>query len=280
MQLVVVLLVVYVFLLGLLYVFQSRLIYFPNVAAVHSDARPTDIGLRYEDVIFRTSDNLELHGWFIPAGRPRGVLLFMHGNAGNITHRLDSIAVFNRLGLSVFIFDYRGYGKSEGTPSESGTYEDAGAAWRYLTEDRAIAAKDIVLFGRSLGAAVAAELASRTRPAALILESAFTSTPDVAARLYWYFPVRLLSRFDYGTKAYVAEIGCPLLVVHSPDDEIIPFDHGEAIFAAAPEPKAFLRISGNHNEGFLVSGTVYDGGLQNFLGDYLPQPPDPLSGPQ
>lgn len=266
-----VLLMGYVLLLGLLYVFQSRLIYFPNVAAAHSEARPTDIGLRYENVTFRTSDGLELHGWFVPADPARGVLLFMHGNAGNITHRLDSIALFNRLGLSVFIFDYRGFGKSEGTPSEYGTYEDAGAAWRYLTEDRAIVSERIVLFGRSLGAAIAAQLASRTSPATLILESAFTSAPDIAAHHYWYFPVRLLSRFDYDTEAYAAQITCPLLVVHSPDDEIIPFEHGEAIFAAAKEPKTMLRITGSHNEGFLASGTVYVDGLRAFLKEHLPQ---------
>ncbi|MGH8496664.1 MAG: alpha/beta hydrolase [Gammaproteobacteria bacterium] len=270
-QMAAVLLMGYVLLLGLLYVFQSRLIYFPNVAAAHSEARPTDIGLRYENVTFRTSDGLELHGWFVPADPARGVLLFMHGNAGNITHRLDSIALFNRLGLSVFIFDYRGFGKSEGTPSEYGTYEDAGAAWRYLTEDRAIVSERIVLFGRSLGAAIAAQLASRTSPATLILESAFTSAPDIAAHHYWYFPVRLLSRFDYDTEAYAAQITCPLLVVHSPDDEIIPFEHGEAIFAAAKEPKTMLRITGSHNEGFLASGTVYVDGLRAFLKEHLPQ---------
>lgn len=265
----VILLIGYGVLLGLLWFFQSRLMYFPDIPGVHSDAKPSDIGLAYEDVSFRTSDSLTLRGWYIPADSPRGVLLFMHGNAGNITHRLDSIALFNQLKLSVFIFDYRGYGASEGRPSELGTYRDAEAAWRHLVEDRKLPAGRIVLFGRSLGAAVAAQLATRTRPAALIVESAFTSVPDIAARYYWYLPVRIFARFDYGTKSYIKKISCPLLVVHSPDDEIIPFAHGEAIFAAAAEPKSFLRLRGSHNEGFISTGAAYTDGLRAFLDKHL-----------
>jgi fermentation-respiration switch protein FrsA (DUF1100 family) len=250
--------------------FQSRLLYFPHAAGADSGARPTDIGLDYEVVHFETEDGVRLHGWFVPAEAPRGVLLFMHGNAGNITHRLESIDRFHRLGLSVLIFDYRGYGASEGRPSENGTYLDAQAAWRHLVDDREVAPGRIVLFGRSLGAAVAAWLAARTRPAALIVESGFTSVPDLAARHYWYLPVRTLSRFDYDTRAHVRRIACPLLVVHSADDEIAPFAHGEAIFAAGPEPKSFLRLSGGHNDAFVVSDAAYTAGLRNFLDGHLP----------
>ncbi|CAN5124308.1 alpha/beta hydrolase [soil metagenome] len=263
-------LVLYALLLGLLYLFQSRLLYFPHVAGLYSGARPSDIGLDYEEVMFLASDGVKLHGWLVPAENARGVLLFMHGNAGNITHRLDSIAIFNRLGLDVFIFDYRGYGRSDGTPTESGTYLDAMGAWRHLTVARHMTPERVVLFGRSLGAAVAAQLATRTQPAALILESAFKSVPDLAAELYWYLPVRLLSRFHYGTEAFVRQIGCPVLVVHSADDEIVPFAHGEAVFAAAPEPKAFLQLRGGHNEGFMLSATDYVSGLRAFLDVHLP----------
>ncbi len=258
-------LVGYSVLLVCLYLFQSRLIYIPNIAGTNSKADPSLLGLRYEDVNFQTADGVELNGWFIPAPEARAVLLFMHGNAGNITHRLDSIALFNRLGLSVFIFDYRGYGKSAGRPTEQGTYDDATAAWQYLTQDRRLAPENIVIFGRSLGAAIAAELASRTEPAALIIESPFTSVADVAADLYWFFPVRALVRIHYDTRSSLEKISCPLLVIHSMNDEIIPVAHGRRLFAEAREPKDYLELAGGHNDGFMVSETIYLKGWNEFL---------------
>ena len=174
-----------------LYLFfvQARLIYYPNIPSRKLTASPSDIGLDYESVTLNTSDHVTLHGWFVPAPDRRGCLLFFHGNAGNISHRLDSLKIFHDLGLSVLIIDYRGYGKSQGSISEHGTYLDADAAWSYLTESRRIPAQEIVVFGRSLGAAVAANIASRKTPGALILESAFTSIPDMAAKLYPFLPV-------------------------------------------------------------------------------------------
>jgi fermentation-respiration switch protein FrsA (DUF1100 family) len=260
----------YLALLLFVFVGQSGMLYLPDLPSRELATTPRAIGLAYEDVRLRTEDGVQLHGWFIPAAQPRGTLLFFHGNAGNISHRLDSIRIFNELRLSVFIFDYRGYGQSEGSPSEAGTHRDAIAAWRFLTEERGVAPQRIVLFGRSLGAAVAAWLATQREPGALILESAFTSVPDVAAEYYWWLPVRLLARFDYATRDYVGAARCPVLVVHSPDDEIIAFKHGEAIFAAAREPKELLRLRGSHNEGFLLSGATYTGGLDAFLARHLP----------
>jgi fermentation-respiration switch protein FrsA (DUF1100 family) len=260
----------YLALLLFVFVGQSGMLYLPDLPSRELTTTPRAIGLAYEDVRLRTDDGVQLHGWFIPAAQPRGTLLFFHGNAGNISHRLDSIRIFNELRLSVFIFDYRGYGQSEGSPSEVGTQRDAVAVWRYLTEERGVAPQQIVLFGRSLGAAVAAWLATQREPGALILESAFTSVPDVAAEYYWWLPVRLLARFEYATRDYVRAVRCPVLVVHSPDDEIIAFKHGEAIFAAAPEPKELLRLRGSHNEGFLLSGAIYTGGLDAFLARHLP----------
>lgn len=249
---------------------QSGMLYLPDLPSRELATTPRTIGLAYEDVQLRTDDGVQLHGWFIPAAQSRGTLLFFHGNAGNISHRLDSIRIFHDLKLSVLIFDYRGYGQSEGKPSEVGTQRDALAAWRYLTEERGVLPRQIVLFGRSLGAAVAAWLATQRDPGALIVESAFTSVPDVAAEHYWWLPVRLLARFEYATRDYVAAARCPVLVVHSPDDEIIGFQHGEAIFAAAKGPKELLRLRGSHNEGFLLSGAAYTGGLDAFLTRYLP----------
>jgi hypothetical protein len=247
---------------------QAGMLYLPDLPSRTLTATPQDIGLGYEDVWLRTEDGVRLHGWYVPAAPAHGTLLFFHGNAGNISHRLDSIRIFHRLGLSVFIIDYRGYGRSEGQPSEAGTRQDALAAWRHVTEERGVAVGQVVLFGRSLGAAVAARLATGQPPGALIVESAFTSVPDLAAELYWWLPARRLARFEYATRDDVTRVRCPVLVVHSPDDEIIPFRHAEAIFAAAHEPKELLRLRGGHNDGFMLSGEDYVRGLDGFLRRY------------
>lgn len=244
-----------------LLIFQSRLIYYPESAMSMS---PKDIGLSFEDISFETSDGVKLSGWFVP-GEGMGTVLFCHGNAGNISHRLDSISVFHRMGLDSFIFDYRGYGLSEGHPSEQGTYLDAEAAWNYLADERRIPTQQIIIFGRSLGGAVAAYLAQEHTPKALIVESAFTSTADVGAKYYPYLPVRLLSRFGYNTREYLTNVSCPVLIVHSSNDEIIPFDHGLRLFEAAGEPKKFLEIKGSHDYGFIESAVKYQEGLRAFL---------------
>ena len=258
--------VIYVALVGLLFFSQSRLLYFPSR---HIFATPDRIGLIYEPVEILTEDGIKLDGWFLPAPQRRGILLFFHGNAGNISHRLESLKIFHDLGLSVLIFDYRGYGRSEGTISEPGLYRDAEAVWRYLTEEREIPPEDIVLFGRSLGAAVAAWLAARHQPAALIMESAFTSVPDLAQSLYPIFPARWLARSRYSADEYLKSVTCPVLVVHSREDEIIAIRHGRSVFATAREPKRFLEIRGGHNDGFFVSGRLYTDGLDSFLRTHL-----------
>jgi fermentation-respiration switch protein FrsA (DUF1100 family) len=248
-----------------LYLAQDSLIFFPNTPSRELTASPVDIGLEYESVYIKTGDQVTLHGWFIPASEEKGTLLFFHGNAGNISHRLDSLKIFHDLGLSVFIIDYRGYGRSQGTASEKGTYRDAEAAWNYLTETRKIPSKKIIVFGRSFGAAIAAYSAERLMPGALILESAFTSVPDIATRLYPILPVKLLSRFQYNTKKSLLSVNCPVLIIHSPDDEIIPFENGLQLYHSARKPKTMLEIQGGHNEGFLVSGKMYIEGIEFFL---------------
>lgn len=259
-----VLAVVYGAFMLLLFLFQSHLIYFPNLPSRHVDATPGMVGLAYEPVKIVTDDGVELDGWFLPAENSRGVLLFFHGNAGNISHRLDSLKIFNDLRLSTLIFDYRGFGRSQGKVSEEGTYRDAEAVWRYLIEQN-IPAEKIVVFGRSLGAAIAAYLSSRHTPGALIIETGFVSVPDLAAKLYPWLPARWLARFGYNTGAYLGGAGCPVLLVHSPDDEIVPFAQGRKLFELANEPKRFLQIRGGHNDGFLVSGRAYIDGLDTFL---------------
>jgi fermentation-respiration switch protein FrsA (DUF1100 family) len=250
---------------ALVYFRQSSLIYYPNIAGRNLDASPQQIGLAFEDVELLTEDKVRLHGWFIPSDNARGTLLFFHGNAGNISHRLDSIAIFNRMNLDVFIFDYRGYGQSQGRVSETGTYLDAAAAWFYLVETRAIDADEIIVFGRSLGASIAAWLASRHRPAALILESSFSSVPSMAQRLYPFLPVKWLASFSYDTRQYVSRIECPLLVAHSKDDEIISYAEGRLVFDAAPADKQFLDMRGGHNDGFIATGQAYSDRLNRFI---------------
>jgi fermentation-respiration switch protein FrsA (DUF1100 family) len=254
----------------LIYIFQGRLLFLPDFGGRGLDATPAALGFEFDEVRFTTHDGVSLHGWFIPSPNGSGVVLFCHGNAGNISHRLDSIRIFRDLGLSVFIFDYRGYGLSGGRPTEQGTYRDAAAAWSYLVEQRGIAADRIVVFGRSLGAAIAAHLAQSARPAALILESTFASVPDVAAAHYWFLPVRWLSRFEYATAEYVRHVDVPTLVVHSPDDEINPIEQGREVFRQVRGPKEFLEILGDHNSGFLLSGARYTQGLRQFLRKHVP----------
>ena len=255
----------YAGLTALIYFRQSSLIYYPNMPGRNLTATPQQIGLAFEDVELVTEDDVRLHGWFVPSEGTRGTLLFFHGNAGNISHRLDSIAIFNRMNLDVLIIDYRGYGRSQGRVTEKGTYRDAEAAWLHLTETRGIDAGNIIVFGRSLGASIAAWLASRHTPAALILESAFSSVPSMAQRLYPFLPVRWLSKFSYDTRLYAGSIACPLLVVHSKTDEIIPYAEGRAVFDAAPADKRFLDILGGHNDGFLVTGRAYSDSLRRFI---------------
>jgi fermentation-respiration switch protein FrsA (DUF1100 family) len=232
-------------------------------------ATPADWGMSYEDITLTTGDGVRLSAWLIPSPGARQTLLFLHGNAGNISHRGDSIAIFHRLGLDVLILDYRGYGRSEGTPSETGLDRDARAAWRWLTEERGLEPSDIVVFGRSLGGIVAARLSAAVRPAGLILESTPSSARDAADALFPVLSRIVLLRFDLDAVAAMGRVACPVLVLHSPDDEIIPYRLGRRIFEAAPEPKRFMELTGGHNDGFLRSQPAYELALAAFL-DGLP----------
>ena len=260
---------IYAVLAGYVYLMQPRLIYYPDMPGRDIEVTPGTIGLDYEDITLGTADGERLHGWFVPHPSARATLLFAHGNAGNISHRLESIRLFHDLGLAVLIFDYRGYGLSSGTTTEQGTYRDADAVWHYLVDERGIPPGAVVLFGRSLGAAVIADLAARTHPGAVILESAFTSVPDMAARLYPWLPVRWLASYRYDNAGKIREITAPVQLIHSRDDEIIPFSQGERLYAAANEPKRFLELHGGHNDGFHVSRGIYGPAVNEFIGESL-----------
>jgi len=250
---------------SLVYFRQEQLIFYPDFPGRQISSTPKSIGLSYQNVSFVTEDNVQLHGWYIPHPQEKAVALFCHGNAGNISHRLQSIQTMHELGLSVFIFDYRGYGQSEGKISESGTYQDAQAAWKYLTHIRHYQAEEILVWGRSLGAAIAANLAATQQAKAVIIESSFTSVPDLAAQLYPLLPVRWISRYQYDVMKSVKNIHRPILIVHSREDEIIPFKHGKQLFEAANEPKMFLEISGSHDAGIQISRTRYTKKLFEFI---------------
>lgn len=253
---------VYVLVLIAAWIFQNRLVFFPS----RDDAgNPGDVGLEYEEVWLTSGFGRKIHGWFVPAVGGRYTLLFCHGNAGNITHRLDSIRQFNELGLSVFIFDYQGYGRSEGRPGERGTYNDSRAAWDYLTGERGIPPDRVVLFGRSLGGAVAIELAGVVEPFALIVESCFTSAVDMGTRIYPWLPIRLVRRIHYNSLSRIGDVTVPKLVIHSIDDETVPFGMGKRLYNRAQRPKQFLKIRGGHGDGFLVSDRLYRETIAGFL---------------
>lgn len=266
-------LILYLGLTLYLYLYQDHLIYLPDLPSRKVSVTPERLGLEFEPVTLTAEDGVKLDGWFLPRTTPRATLLFFHGNAGNISHRLDSLKLFHDLGLSVLIIDYRGYGRSEGEPSEAGIYRDADAAWRYLTESRRIPPERILLLGRSFGGAVAGYLASQHPALGLVLESTFTSAPEMAGVLYPWLPARWLTRFEYDTRARLAHIQMPLMVIHSPQDDIIPFSQGETLYLEGLPPKRFLELNGSHNVGVLTNTQRYRRGLDDFIAFCLARKP-------
>lgn len=251
---------------------QPRLLFMPTRQLA---ATPADWGMAYQEVTLHSADGVALNGWYLPSPGARRVLLVFHGNAGNISHRGATLAIFRRLGLNVLIFDYRGYGRSNGWPDESGLYRDATAAWRYVTEQRGFAPGQVLLFGRSLGGAVASWLAAQqsaagTPPGGLILESTFSSLPDMARHAFPLLSRLVPLRYRFDSAARLAAVRCPVLVLHSPDDDIIPYALGRRLYAAAPAPKAFRPLRGGHNDGFLRSQPGYQQVLAAFLAGRLP----------
>ena len=244
----------------------SHAIYFPQREVRHT---PADLNLAYEDVRFAAADGVKLSGWLVPALNPRGTVLFCHGNGGNIAGCLDSILVGHRLGLTMFVFDYRGYGNSEGEPTEQGTYRDADAAWDYLVKDRKTVPGEIIVWGRSLGGSIAARTAARHPAGLLIIESAFVSIRELARERFSWVPAWVLDGYVYDTREELLKVGIPVLVIHSPDDEIIPFRHGKVLYGSLKGPRSFVEIKGSHNQGFIQSGKVYESGIDEFISTYL-----------
>lgn len=225
--------------------FERSQIYYPFKAI---EQTPGDVGLAYEDIYFKTEDSVTLNGWYIPQTDAIATIIYCHGNGGNIAGRLETLQHLHNLKVNVFIFDYRGYGKSAGCPSEEGTYRDGMAAYRYLESRRDVDMKNIILFGESLGGAIATEMAMKIKPAGLILDSSFCSIQEISKDFYPIFPIRPLIRTKYDTLSKIKQIHCPALVANSKEDDIVPFHHGQELFAAANEPKEFLLLHGTHND--------------------------------
>ena len=242
--------------------FQKKYIYCPSGKIIET---PSEKGMKYEDVFFNSADGEKLNGWYFPADDSSFVVLFCHGNADNISYFIDSVKQLRELGINVFIFDYRGYGRSTGRQSETGTYFDAVAAWNFLTQKKKIKRGNIIVLGRSLGGPIAAYLAKEYRPRALFLESTFTSIPDIAVQMYPYLPIKKFLRYKYNTIEYLKKVKCPVLVVHSSDDRKVPFSNGRKLFEEAPGFKKFIELKGSHRDCFTVSLQTYQEGIREFL---------------
>lgn len=255
----------YLILFFLALIGQKYVIFFPKRAI---KATPEDWGLNYQEIKLETPDSEQIYAWFIPGERKSPVILFCHGNSSNMSSpaHLQIMNIFNSLKMSAIIFDYRGFGKSSGSPDELGSYLDVETVWSYLVLERKFSPEDIVIWGRSLGGGVASYLAMKKKNCqALVLEASFLSVVDVARRLVPFLPLSIIIHHNYPVKKYISVIDCPILIFHSKDDETVPFAHGKKLFDLANEPKSFIELSGSHNLGFLVSKQRYIQGIQAFL---------------
>ena len=266
MKLIITIIVVLILLFFFIRFIEQRSLYFPFKTI---EATPKAIGLNYEDVTITTGDGIYLNGWFIPSDRPRATILLSHGNGGNISHRLEKITILHELDFDILIYDYRGYGRSTGRPSEEGLYRDAQAVYDYLVNEKRVLPEKIIAYGESLGGAVSIDLAGNHEVGGLIIESGFTSIHDMAKSVHLYVPGFFLkTRFDSLKK--IKEITVSKLIMHSPEDEIVPFKQGKQLFENAPGPKVFVELQGGHNDGFLVSGEAYIKGIDDFISPIFP----------
>ena len=243
--------------------FIESQIFFPDRQIIMT---PDQRGLAYEDVILETQDKVKINGWFIPGDKKAPYFLFCHGNAGNISHRIDNLILLHRIGLSVFIFDYRGYGKSTGRISEGGFYLDAEAAYQYTAKKVSENNNPIIIFGRSLGTVAAVHVAATNNCSGVILESAFTSLQDMAA---YHYPIPFLSRLlkeRFNNMVAIKQLHQPILFIHGDRDTIVPYKMGQALFEAVRAPKVFYTIPGaGHNDTYEIAGAKYTDVLDQFI---------------
>jgi fermentation-respiration switch protein FrsA (DUF1100 family) len=252
---------------------ENQLIYFPTKypdGLWELDSVALNSGCEVDDHYFMTSDGVKLHSWQCVPMHSEGmtddmVILWFHGNAGNLSHRADLMLRLAKTPARIFIVGYRGYGKSEGKPSEEGLYRDARAAWDYLVKELNVPPKRIVIFGISLGGAVAVNLASEVKPAGLIVQSSFTSIPDMASHHYPFVP-KALVRTKMDSLSKIQGVKAPMLFIHSEADSVAPYKFGRRLYEAAPEPKRFYTVEGaDHNETWAVGGHAYFAAIRDFL---------------
>ncbi len=259
--------VFYLMLVAGMYLVQGYMLFHPSHDMY---CAPSMYKWAFENVVVDVEGG-QTHGWYIPLENARGVLLFSHGNAGSIADWLAAAPTFRDMGFSVLLYDYGGYGKSTGKASEARCYADARGMWNWLTETKHIPAEKILIYGQSLGGGIAADLASKVRPGAVVLESTFLSVPEVAAKKLPFLPVRWLCSYKFNTVDKIADIHAPIMIIHSPQDTLVPFAQGRKLFELANEPKTFLEIRGNHNTGFFKSRDIYIDGWEKFIGPLFPQ---------
>jgi fermentation-respiration switch protein FrsA (DUF1100 family) len=244
---------------------ENRIVFYP-VKYPAGYWQPRNFGVSVEDCWFTADDGVRLHGWLMRHEEAIATMIWCHGNAGNISGRIDNLAKLKALPINVFIFDFRGYGRSEGSPTEDGVYLDALAAYDYLVNQAGIASEQIVIFGRSLGGAVAVELATQRQCRALILESTFSAAADMAKSMFGFLPVQLIMKTRMNSLTKITNINVPLLMLHGDRDSIVPYRFGRKLFEAANEPKEFYTITGaDHNDTYIVGGKPYFDKLDEFI---------------
>jgi len=247
-----------------LYFFQEKVVFVPSREIVLT---PDEVGLVWEDVYLEVEPGVRINVWYISAPEPvTRTILFCPGNAGNVSRRVFTAQFLTGLGVNVLLVDYRGYGRSEGSPSEKNVYADVRAAYDWLINEKKIPAEELYLFGRSLGGAIAIEVAGRVPVAGLVVESSFTSAVDVGKTMFPFIPVKLMTRYRFDNAAKIGSLTCPILITHSPEDDLIPYEMGRQLYELAGEKKEFIELSGPHNERFYYESDIYINGLRKFLG--------------
>lgn len=252
----------YVLLLGGMYLFQQKLIFLPSSELIIT---PEKAGLQAEDIRIETEDGERLHGWFFPNDEAEYVVVLSHGNAGNISNRIDIAKLLQELGVSVVLYDYRGYGQSSGKPNEQGLYVDVKAVVNYLKTERGLSEQQMIMYGRSLGGAVASYAATRFDVSGLVLDSAFKNLKAMVGDLYPFVPA-VLAKYEFSTENYLKEISdTPVMIMHSPNDDIVGISHARHLYEVAKEPKQFLELRGGHNDNFHASTDIYSHNWRKFL---------------
>lgn len=252
----------YLLLLLFMYLFQSKLIFLPSSDLVIT---PQRAGLQAEDVWIETDDEEQLHGWYFPSDSTEYVVVLSHGNAGNISNRIDIAKFLQEAGFSALIYDYRGYGQSSGTPSEEGLYRDIEAVVQYLKTEKGYSENQMIMYGRSMGGAVASYATTKFNVGGLVLDSAFKNLKTMVSDLYPFVPAFLAS-YEFPAEQYLQQLsGIPVMIMHSPNDSIVDISHGKSLYGVAKEPKTFVELRGGHNDNFHASVDIHSQSWREFL---------------